>query len=394
MKQSEPSISLRQWNLRNGFVALQVILSVVLLSLGTLFCRTFWHLAHLDPGFDISHTVMATVWQPRPRRPDENQLAWRDGVIRRIKQVPGVTGVTSIGTLPFMGELNQFPIRRKGDPFSAALNAYSMGAGEQFSNVLGIPILSGRDFMVSDRTRQPSPALINQALSRRLFGDANPVGAQLLIGQENERTVEIVGVVADTRMRTLGEDHAPMFFTPYTDTQMIVRTTGDAAQWVKPLRDVLARAEPRSALDIRPLSDAAAGAIFPMRVAAGFVGSMSFVGLVLALIGLSSSVWYATQRRTREMAIRAAVGATRFAILWAAIKDSVAVLMCGIAAGLPLALAAIRPLTGLLPDGLDPWNPVLFAAVAGTLLAAGIGAAWIPARSAANVDPSVALREE
>jgi putative ABC transport system permease protein len=139
MKQSEPSISVRRWNLRNGFVALQVVLSVVLLSLGALFCRAFWQIAHLDPGFDISHTVMATVWPPQPRRPDKNEWAWRDGVIRRIKQVPGVTGVTSIGTLPFMGELPQAPIRRKGDSLSAARNAYSMEAGEQFSNVLGIP---------------------------------------------------------------------------------------------------------------------------------------------------------------------------------------------------------------------------------------------------------------
>jgi len=181
---------------------------------------------------------------------------------------------------------------------------------------------------------------------------------------------------------------------PYEDTQMIVRTAGDAAHWIKPLRDALAQTETASALDIRPLSDAAAGAAFPMRVAAGFVGSMSGVGLLLALSGLYSSVWYATQRRTREMAIRAALGATRSAILWTAIRDGVAVVACGIVAGLPLAIAAIRPIRDILPDGLDPWNPAMFAAVAFLLLAAGAGAAWVPARSAAGVDPSCALRQE
>jgi hypothetical protein len=213
MKQSEPTFSVRRWNLRNGFVALQVVLSMVLLSLGVLFCRTFWQIAHLDPGFNVSHTIMATVWPPRPGLPDEKEWGWRDGVVRRLKEVPGVTGVTSIGTLPFMGELPQDSIRRRGDPLSAALNAYSMGAGEQFGQILGIRVLGSRDFLVNDCTRKPVPILINQALARRLFGDADPVGAQLVMGREQERVLEIIGVVADTRMRTLGKDHAPMFFT-------------------------------------------------------------------------------------------------------------------------------------------------------------------------------------
>ena len=129
-------------------------------------------------------------------------------------------------------------------------------------------------------------------------------------------------------------------------------------------------------------------------MAAGFVGSMSGIGLLLALSGLYSSVSYATRRRTREMAIRAAVGATRSDILRTAIRDGAAVLGCGVAVGLPLAIAAIRPLTDLLPDGLDPWNPVMFAAVVLVLLATGAAAAWIPARSAANVDPAAVLRQD
>ena len=220
------------------------------------------------------------------------------------------------------------------------------------------------------------------------------MSAQLVVGRENERVWEIVGVVADTRMRTLGEDHAPVFFTPYADTQLIVRTAGDAAEWIRPLRDRLIQTEAGSAIEVRPLSEAAAGAIFPMRVAAGFVGSMSAIGLLLALSGLYSSVWYATQRRAREMAIRAAVGATRGAILRTAVSDGVAVLACGIVVGLPLAIAAIRPLTDILPDGLDPWNPTMFLAVVLVLLATGVCAAWVPARNSAHVDPALALRQE
>lgn len=393
MKQSEPAFSVRRWNLRNAFVALQVVLSMVLLMLGVLLGRTFWRLATIDPGFDISHTVMATVWRPRGLPSPEN-VTWRDGVVNRLKDVPGVLGVTSIGTLPFMGELPQSPVRRGAEPESAAFDAYSMGAGEQFCKVLGIPVLRGRDFEISDRTRQPAPVLVNQALARRLFGNSDPIGAVVLAGRQQERAFEVIGVIGDTRMRTLGEDHAPMFFTPYQDTQMMIRTAGDAAHWIQPLRDMLTRSETGSALDVRPLSEAAAGAIFPMRVAAGFVGSMSAAGLLLALCGLYSSIAYATKRRTREMAIRIAVGAGRGAILWTAVRDGVSLLGCGIAAGVPLAAAAIRPLKDLLPDGLDPWNPLMFAACVLVLLATGAAAAWIPARSAAGVDPSSVLRHD
>lgn len=397
MKQGEPAFSIRRWNLRNGFVAVQLALSMVLLALGGLFLRSFLQVARVDPGFDATHTVIAVVHSPDHRGP--NAWSWRDGLVRRVKEVPGVIGVTSIRTLPFMGELPQHPIRKKGDQLSMARDAYEVGAGEQFSKALGISILRGRDFEIADRSRQPVPALVNQTLARAFFGDADPIGAQLLVGRSlvdrnDERVLEIIGVTADAKMRTLGEDRASVFFTPFSDSQLLVRVAGDPAQWIMPLRSVLGKLDTASAIDVRPLSDATAGAIFPMRVAAGFVGSLSGLGLLLVLAGLYSSVSYATRRRTRELAIRAAIGATRSTILWTAVRDAVAVLACGVAMGLPLAIAAIRPLTDILPDGVDPWNPAMFLAVGFLLIATGAGAAFLPARFAANVDPSLALREE
>lgn len=147
-------------------------------------------------------------------------------------------------------------------------------------------------------------------------------------------------------------------------------------------------------IDVRPLSDATAGAIFPMRVAAGFIGALSALGLLLVLTGVYSSVSYATQGRMHELAIRSALGATPARILCTAITDGIAVLACGVALGLPIAVAAIRLLTDILPDGVNPWNPVMFLAVLFLLLATWAGAAFVPARLAANVDPSLALRQD
>jgi ABC-type antimicrobial peptide transport system permease subunit len=359
-----------------------------------LFARSFLHLAFANPGFNITGTVIARVHQPPGQAQGEAGWVWRDRIVELVKQVPGVRGVTSIGTLPLMGELqSQDIVRRRGEPVSAAREAYELGGGEQFCRVLGIPMLRGRDFGIADRSRRLVPVILNQTLARHLFGDADPIGQEIAIGREEPRVLEVVGVAADAKLRTLGEDHPSVFFTPYSFAQLLIATSGDGAQWIQPLGNALTKVDPDAAMDVRPLSEAAAGALFPMRIAAAFAGSLAGIGLLLVLTGLYSAVSYATRRRTREMAIRAAVGATRSTILWTAIRDSLALLACAVGAGISLSLLAIRPLTGILPDGVDPWNIGMFATIALLLLAVGSGAAWIPAREAANVDAAMALRQ-
>ena len=394
MKQGEPAFSIRRWNLRNGFVALQLALSVVLLSIGLLFVRSFLHLANTNPGFNITDNVIVQAYQPPGQGlGEEAGWAWSDRIAEIIKQVPGVTGVTSIGTLPLMGELQSGPVRRRSDPLSTLRDAYELGGGEQFCRVLGVAILRGRDFEIADRTRRPVPTILNETLAHRLFGDSDPVGEEIAVGQE-PRFLEVIGVAADAKLRSLGEDHPPLFFTPFSFAQLLVATAGNGGQWVHPLQNALDHVDSGAAMEVRPLTDAAAGALFPMHIAATFAGSLAGLGLLLVVTGLYSSVSYATRRRTREMAIRAAIGADRCTILWTAVRDSVAVFACGVVVGLPFAVAAIRPLTDIIPDGVNPWSIGMFAAVALVLLAVGAGAAWLPAREAANVDPALALKEQ
>lgn len=395
MKQGEPAFSIRRWNLRSGFVALQLALSVVLLSLGLLFARSFAHLANADPGFNIRDTVIVRVHQPPGRAQGEAGWSWRDRIVDIIKQVPGVTGVTSVGTLPLMGEL-QFAglVRASSNPVSSAREAYELGGGEQFCHVLGIPILHGRDFNLPDRTRRPAPVILSETLARRLFGGDDPVGKEIVVSRPEPQSLQVIGVAADAKLRSLGEDHPPVFFTPFSFAQLLVATAGKGEEWVHPLQSALAVIDPEASVEVRPLTEAAAGAMFPMRVAAGFAGSLAGVGLFLVLTGLYGSVSYATRRRTRELAIRAAIGATRTSILRTAIGDGLAVLACGVVAGLPLAVAAIRSVTDLLPDGVNPSSTFMFAAVALVPLVIGSAAAGIPARKAANVDPAITLREE
>jgi putative ABC transport system permease protein len=170
--------------------------------------------------------VIAAV-HPLPRR-RERDGPWRDGLMRRVRGVPGVFGVTSTEMLPSMGEMEFAAVRRETEGVSAFLDVYSMTNGEQYFTTLGIAVLRGRDFEVSDRGGKPTPAIINRALARHLFGVNDPIGARLVRGREKAEALEIMGVVADTRMRTLGEGSVPALFTPDYNGAFLVRVAGDA----------------------------------------------------------------------------------------------------------------------------------------------------------------------
>jgi predicted permease len=394
IKQAEPSFSVRRWDMRNGFVILQVALSMVLLTVSSLFARSLLYLTAAGPGFDATHTLIAAI-HPLPGRYDgEHSWDLRRQVLQHIQSVPGVEAVTSVGILPLMGEIPGDMLCRQGDPLSALLNVYVMGAGENYFTTLKIPILRGRDFEIGDRGRTPIPVIVNRTLARDVFAGQDPIGHHLLIGRERRTILEIVGVAADFKMRTLGEANVPAVFKPDFNAQLLVRVAGNPVQWVEPLRNALGKVDGTGAFDVRPLQEAVGGALFPMRVATGFLGSLSSLGLTLSLIGLYGSISYAVGRRTREFGIRAALGASRRRIVWTALRDGVAVLTCGAGIGAPLAILAIRPLVDLFPAGFNPWSPAALLGVVVLLFAAGAVAIWVPARRAARVDPSMALRQE
>ncbi len=390
MKQGEPAFSVRRFDLRAAFVLLQIVLSIVLLSVGGLFTRSLQHLVARGPGFDVSHTLIAVAHSLPGRR------SWelRQRVVRRVEAVPGVVSVTSTGTLPLMGELPEALLRREDEAVSGLHRVHSIGAGENYCGTLGITIVRGRDFAISDRDRQPIPVIVNRTLAEELFSDRDPIGQYLVSGTDRAEQLLVIGVAADAKMRTLGEGDVPAFFRPEFNGQLLVRVSGSPGEWIAPLRLALADVDPTAALDVRPLGDAASGALFPLRVASGFLGTFSVLGLVLALVGLYGSISYAVGRRTLEFGIRSALGASRANIVWVALRDGFAVLGCGVMIGLLLSLAAMRPLTDFVPDGVNPWALGPFFAVVLVLLATGFLASWIPALRAACAQPCVILRQE
>ncbi len=394
MKQTEPSFSVRHWDMRNGFVLLQVVLSMVLLTVSSLFTRSLLHLATAGPGFDATHTLIAAV-HPLPGRYNEER-SWnlRRRVLQHVESVPGVEAVTSTEILPLMGEIPSDMLRRQSDSVSALRNVYVMGAGENYFRTLNVPILRGRDLEFADRGRTPVPVVVNRTLAHDVFAGNDPIGQRLVIGREKETVLEVIGVSANFKMRTMGEANVPALFRPDFNAQLLVRVAGNPTLWIEPLRNALGAIDGTAALDVRSLEEAVGGAMFPMHVATGFLVSLSSLGLALSLIGLYGSVSYAVGRRTREFGIRAALGASRQRIVQTALRDGVAVVACGVVLGAPLALSVIRPLVDLFPAGFNPWAPAPLLEVVLLLFATSAAAIWIPARRAARVDPSMALRQE
>ena len=373
LKRAEPAFSPRRWNARSVFVAVQMALAVMLLAVGALFVRSFVHVATSDPGFDAPRLVIAGT-QPAPGTPQD----YRQRLVQRLEEAPGVLSVTSSAILPLAGELPKVRLETR--------EVYSVEVGARYFETMGIRMLRGRDFRQGDR----GVAIVNRTLARQLFGEGEAVGRRL----SKERGELIVGVAADSRLRTLGEENVAAVYLPSTFGAVLVRVAGDAERWIGPVRKAMAEVDSRAALDVRPLEDAVAGGLFPIRMAALLVGSLSAAGLLLALVGLYAAVAHSVARRTREMGIRAALGATRARILWTALSDGMEVLALGGAVGLAAAVFAIRPLVGIVPDGVNPWSPMQFAGVFALLLAAGAAAAIGPARRAARVDAAIALRED
>ncbi len=377
IRRTEPALSLRRWDLRSGFAVVQMVLSLVLVLVASLFVRSLAQITAAGPGFDAVHTLIAAV-HPLP--------GWKGDLrrraIERAESVPGVEAVTSTGLLPLMGEVPEVATPQP---------AYVVGVGDRYFTTLRIPILRGRDFLLEDRGRKPEPAIVNRTLALERFGGIDPVGRSLKVGTE---VVEIVGVAADFQMRTLGETERPAVFRPDFNAQLLVRVAGPAGRWIEPLRQALDGVEGAAAIDIRPLQDAVAGAAFPLRAAAWFLAALAGLGLALALVGLFGCVSYAVGRRTREFGIRGALGSSRARIAWTALRDGAAVLLCGVAIGMPLAAAAIRPLADLFPAGFHAWAPAPLAGAVLALLVAGAAAIALPARRAAGVDPAIALRQE
>jgi predicted permease len=406
LKQETPRYAHRRLTLRGCLVVGQVAVALVLLLTAFLFLRNLGLAAGANPGFDMTRTVVAQIAFVEGRYTRETRAAFLESAVDRLKALTTVETAAYSHAVPLTirsGMTTGAELRvAEGGP--AFHERYEVNlVGPDYFRAMGIGLLKGREFTTSDRTGAAVVVIINDELARRRFAGVDPVGRHLLLpgAQGQSYPAEIVGVVSNSRHRTIGEAQQAAIYEPFLQrgnrgrlAHILVRARGEGAAIVRDVRQVLAQMDSTAAIDVQPMRSALAFAFMPSQLGAALLGALGALGLALAMAGLYAVVSYGVSRRTAEIGIRMALGATRAAVLRLVLADAAILTAAGMAIGLAIAALITQPLAMFLVTGLSARDPLTFAGTAIVLLLVSLAAAWTPARRALRVDPVAALRNE
>ena len=406
---------LRQNKGRSLLVVSEISLSLLLLIGAGLLIRSLIALRSVNPGFDPHNVVTArTTLDPRLAKVSTIDQVVQGGV-RRLRSLPGVEAVASTNLLPLGGLFASVPITVVGRPLSGPSpaaghgNSRFMTISPGYFDALKIPLVRGRLFTDADGADAPSVAIINQAMARRFWPDGEPLNAQIFIARGvgpgfDEPARQVVGIVANIHDDELDRDPEPAVFVPIAQ-RLAAQTTAVDRIWVirvraqSPSLDAAIQSELRQAiggLPVPPLRSmeevtvqSTARQDFNMRLLTIF----GCAALVIAAIGIYGLMAFTVHLRTREVAIRMALGAQRTEILKMVIGGGMRLVLIGICIGVTAALGLTRFLSSIL-FGVNPTDPITFVSVVLILLGVALLALYLPARRAMRVDPVVALRYE
>jgi predicted permease len=381
-------------------VAVQVAVSLLLLTGAVLFFRTFQNLVHVEAGFDRT-SVMTARFDTRLAGFDTAQLpAIYARLIDETSRLPGVTS----STIAVVGTVTG--AERVG---SMEIDGYTPGPGEEtrvheeivgpaYFSTLGMRLLSGRDFTDRDDERAKKVAIINETFARRYFGTPNPLGRT--IGFSDAKEFEVIGVVADVRANGLRVDVPSMAYLPLKQRSeeyarnLYIRSAGSLETMGPSLKEAIARAVPGLAVrEVLPLGELAERTVATERMISRLTGLFGLLGVAVACLGLYGTIAYSVARRTNEIGVRLALGASPGGVRNMVLKETLTLVGVGVVCGLAMILPLGRLLAAQL-YGLSPRDPLTLAASALTVVAVGLLAGVIPAWRAARVNPTSALRAD
>jgi predicted permease len=369
----------------------QLALSVLLLVGAGLFARSLQRAADVDPGFAVEDGLLVGIDAGTlGRSPAEVQELYRR-LVADLAAQPGVRGATLMMHAPLGLSSAEGTVYAGDDAVRAGFNVVGPG----YVTTMGIRLVRGRDFDAGDRAGAAPVVVVNETLARRLFPGADPIGQLVRLGRESPPAT-IVGVAADTKYSGLGERDRAFIYEPVLqryrgDATLLVRADPALASVVQERVRAVEPGLPVS--EVRTLADQVRLALLPARAGALLLGGFGLLALGLAAIGVYGLVAYSVRQRTREIAVRVALGASRGAVLKLVVGRSVALVGAGVGIGLALALASTRLASGFL-YGVTATDPVTFIGVAVVMLGVAGLASWLPARRAVRMDPMVALRGE
>ncbi len=392
--------------LRAGFVTAQVGLSLVLLVGAGLFLRSLQQAGRLSSGFDPSDTYMTLVdLDIEGYGPEEGRLLQAE-ILERLRSVPGARGAALAIDLPLDLSNNGTSVWPVDLP-EARIPAEG-GVGVEFNVVtegyfeaLSIPVLEGRAFLPSDREGSEPVAVVSRTFREQVLGGASPVGRRIRVGAEDAPPALIVGVVEDTHNNAVFDTPGPFVYTSLRQDyrgsfQVLLDAPGGAASAAPALRTAVLEVEPALALtSVVSVERWTSLGLLPHRFAAAVTTTLGALALFLAALGIYGVLASSVARSRREIGVRMALGAGGGRVVWLLVRRMMALALPGLVVGAALAavLARLLQSQGFL-IGLDAADPWVLGGVAALLAAVVAAATWVPARRAASVEPSRALRAE
>jgi putative ABC transport system permease protein len=397
--------------LRTALVALQAALSVVLLVGATLFVRSLHHVQALDIGYDADRLLFGRIeFEEGAAPPAPLVEATVREVAQRLENRPGIEAVARANMEPMQG----FSTERwfAGADSTESLRdhgVYFTAVSPQFFRAAGLRVLRGRGLSGYDAASAPAEVVVNEALAHLLWPAANPLGQCMRFVRRDGPCYEVVGVVENARLGYVIEERAEaQFYLPLgslpsdgkpqpiwrTGRTLIVRTSpGAAAVAAAEMRSALQRAFPAAAATVAPMLDTLERDYRPWRLGATLFTAFGLLALLVALVGIYTTVSYSVSQRTHEFGVRVALGARVGNVLRQIVGEGMRTVAIGVVVGVALALASGRLIAALL-YGIEPSDPLALLFVSLTILIVAALAALIPAWRAARVDPLAALRAE
>jgi predicted permease len=393
----------KRFRLRNSLVAAQVALSLMLVVTAFLFLRSLDKAADTDPGFETANIQIASVDVALSGYRGQQAVELAARFKERLRSISGVESVAHARMIPLQGSgfgLGDIRVPGVAGPgrdgrFDADWDIVS----PEYFQTLGMRVVDGRAFRDDDRDGAPLAAIVNETFARQAWPGQPAIGRTFMLQDENkERPVEVVGVAADAKYRYISSAPAPFIYVPMAQhpssrIEFYIRHA-PGRQVGAEVRAAMAQVEPAvPVIMLQSFEDAAAIGLLPQRLAAWIAGSVGTIGIFLAALGLYGLMAFLVTQRTREIAIRMALGASERSVRSMVLKQAGTLAAIGGAIGLVLA-GVIGTLAQSLLVGVSAVDPISFSATALMFAVVLAIAAWGPARRAATTDPATALRAE
>jgi putative ABC transport system permease protein len=391
--------------MRSLLVTTQVTISFVLLICAGLMVRSLYNLLSVDPGFKSANVLSMQIslnWTKYQK--SEASRNFFHQTLERVQTTPGVQSAALSMAVPLNSDTGPSAgVVIEGKPLQLNEPAPQVNfelASPDYFRVLGIPLLAGRPFLPSDEAEAPAVVIVNDRMARHYWPNENPIGHRVAAGGGDKKTwASVVGVVSDVRQYGLDKEPADTMYFPVdqaglTSGHLLVRTRGNPMRMATQVAALIHQIDPQQPVtEVRTLDQFRSAQLGTPRVTSMLLSMFAVVALFITLVGVSGTLALSVARRSKEIGIRLALGATKQNILNNVLTRGMIPVLTGLALGSLAAVFATRALAKML-FGIKPDDPGTFIAIAIVFLAVALVGCFIPARRAVKVDPMIALRTE